>query len=343
MAQTIHSPNTPYPSMALLFELVVAPVKLAVLEAAIELDIAHILADTSNVDEIAEKAGIRTDATSLIHFLDAMVALGLANKENKTYSNTELGKHFLDKASPVFMGDFVKHLKDMEHKNLSRIVEIIKNGPPGVPQTEDLQNESKWERHVAHLAAYQRAGMGAICADLVEELPEFKGIKKILDLGGGPGLIGVEILRRLPEAKGVLLDLPAVIRQAKQDVNKEGMADRISFIAGDYNKIDLGSGYDLIWAGYNLYYAKDRVPFFKRVKETLTSKGVFVCLHEGLTHEQTEPENIVLMRLSHALEGQSFSFNKGEIASCLKQAGFAQVDSRMLDLPAGQAELVVGR
>ncbi len=38
MAQEIHPPNTPYPSMAFLFDAVVAPVKLAVLETAVELD-----------------------------------------------------------------------------------------------------------------------------------------------------------------------------------------------------------------------------------------------------------------------------------------------------------------
>ena len=343
MARTIHSPNTPYPSMAFLFEFLIAPVKLAVLEAAIELDMVCVLADTSDVDEIAERIGIQTGTSGLVLFLDAMVALGLANKKNKTYSNTELGQHFLHKESPVFMGDFLENMKAMVHTNLSRIVEIVKNGPPDVPQIQTLQSESTWESAVAHLAVCQRAGMGAIYADLIEELPEFKGIKKILDLGGGPGLIGAQILGRLPEAKGVLMDLPAVIRLAKQELDKEGMADRISFIAGDYNEIDLGSGYDLIWASHNLYFAKDRVSFFKRVKKALTQKGVFVCLHEGLTREKTAPEDIILMRLSLALEGQDDSFTKGEIASYLNQAGFVQVDSRMLDLPSGQAELVVAR
>ena len=133
------------------------------------------------------------------------------------------------------MGGLLHNMKPMQQKNLARIVEIVKNGPPEVPQTQSLQNESKWERSVKHLAAYQRGGMGAICADLVEKL-ECRNIRKILDLGGGPGLIGAEILRRFPEAKGVLLDLPAIIRQAEKEIEKEGMADRISCIAGDYNE-----------------------------------------------------------------------------------------------------------
>jgi len=343
MTNSIHSPNTPYPSMAALFDLLVAPVKWAVLEAAMALGMADILAETSHVDEIAGRIGIQTDTTGLVYFLDAMVALGLADKKNKTYSNTALGTHFLREASPVFMGGLLTNMKAMQHKNLSRIEDIVKNGPPAVPQTEALQNESKWEHAASHLAAYQRAGMGAICADLVETLPEFNNMEKMLDLGGGPGLIGAEILRRRPQAKGVLLDLPAIIRLAEKELQKEGMADRISCIAGDYNETPLGSGYDLIWASHNLYYVKDRMAFFQRVKQSLAPNGVFVCLHEGLTDDRTAPSNIVLMRLSLSLEGQDFSFTKGEIATCLTQAGFEEVASTMLDLPAGQAELVVAR
>ena len=143
------------------------------------------------------------------------------------------------------------------------------------------------------------------------------------------------------------MDLPAVIGLARQEVEKQGMADRISFIEGDYNETELGDGYDLIWASHNLYFVKDRVAFFKRVKSALTHKGVFLCLHEGLVREQTAPADIVLMRLSSALEstgvpgGQSYTFNRGEIVSYLKQAGFDRVDSRMINLPSGGAELVV--
>ena len=345
MTTPIHSPNTEYPGLAFLFDALVAPVKQAVLETAVALDMGHILSQTGKVDEIAQKAGVRADTVGLVHFMDAMVALGLASKENNTYRNTDIGKHFLDKDSPVYMGDYIQSMKEMVQKNLADMAGIIKNGPPEVPQAESWQNESRWERSVAHLALGQRAGMAAIYADLVQELPRFKEIKRILDLGGGPGLIGAQILERLPGATGVLLDLPAIIPLAKKEIEKQGMSDRISFIAGDYNQIDLGHGYDLIWASHNLYFVKDLESFFRRIKKALADNGVFVCLHEGLTHERTAPANIILMRLSSVLEkeGQNLCFDKGQIAAVLNRAGFENIDSKMLDLPSGQGELVVAR
>jgi len=347
MTHPIHSLNTPYPSIAFLFDALVSPVKIAVMETALELDMVHILSTTSTVDEIARKAGVQTGTAGLVCFLDAMVAIGLAHKKNNLYSNTDIGTHFFDKKSPVYLGSYIPNMKDLIQKNLPDMTRIIKTGIRDITQPSTWEDESRWIDAAAHLATGQRAGMAAVYADLVEGLPGFNSIRKILDIGGGPGLIGAEILKRIPEATGVLIDLPAVISVAEQELEKQRMADRISFIAGDYNQTDLGSGYDLIWASHNLYFVKNRLSFFKRVKAALTDQGVFACLHEGLSREQTAPAEIVLMRLSSALEsvntqgGQAHTFDKGEIAACLEQAGFEQINSRMVHLPSGEAELVI--
>ncbi len=343
METILQSPQGPSPSMAPIFDMLAASAKLIVLEAALELNITGILADHSDIDGIAGEIGVKTDRAALGYFLDTVVALGMAEKKNGLYFNTDFARAFFLRESPVYMGGLLKNLKGMQHKNLPKIVEIIKQGPPDVPPEQVLESEEKWREAVEHLAAYQRGGMGAICADLVERLPEFANVKKILDLGGGPGIICTEILKRKTDATGVLLDLPSIITLARKEIEKEGMIDRVSFIAGDYNRIDIGKGYDLIWASHNLYYVKDREAFFTRIKGALSGKGVFVCLHEGLSCEQTAPASIVLSRLSLALEGQNVSFSKGEIADVLQTVGFSQVDSVMLNLPAGEAELVVAR
>lgn len=332
--------------MAPLFQSFADAVKLPLIEAAIELNIAGILGGKekgAQAEEIACEIGQKTDCRALAAFLDAMAAFDLLEKQNGRYKNTEFTRHFLDRNSPVFLGDFIGHMKAMQHKNLHRIVDIVRNGSERVPQEEQLFSETKWQRAVTHLAVYQRAGMAAICADLIAELPEFPSLRKILDIGGGAGLIGAEMLKRLPEAQGVLLDLPAIVKQAAAEIEKEGLAERLSLIGGDYNDVDPGSGYDLIWASHNLYYVKDKQHFYSRLRDALTDKGVLVCLHEGLDCERTKPESIVLSRLSLALEGQDVSFTKGDIAISLRQAGFHRIESRMLVFPAGEAELIVAR
>lgn len=62
--------------------------------------------------------------------------------------------------------------------------------------------------------ASQKIGRAAESAELVAALPEFAQFRKILDLGGGPGLIGMAIVHAHPELKGVIFEIPAVGKDA---------------------------------------------------------------------------------------------------------------------------------
>nr|WP_321396371.1 methyltransferase [uncultured Desulfobacter sp.] len=323
-----------------LFDILVGPVKMAVLQAALDLNIADVLEQGMTVQAVARALDIHTGPQALVALLDSMTAMGFLEKQNGLYRATHFALRYLHSKSPLYMKKFISRMKGMQHKNLDRITDIIKNGPPDVEKSEVLACEAKWEKAVSHLAAYQRAGMAQRAADLVQALPEFKDARKLLDLGGGPGLMGAEMVRRHPTLKGVLLDQAAIVRLAEKEIQKEGLAQRISFIAGDYNETDLGSGYDIVWASHNLYYVRDPQHFYTRLRQSLTDDGVLVCLHEGLTCERTRPAGIVLSRLSLALEGQDVSFERGQIAGYLKSAGFARVESRTVNLGVDEWELV---
>jgi len=326
-----------------LFDILVGPVKMAVLDAALELKVADVLEDGMTVQAIARAMDIRIDPKGLGLFLDSMAALGFLEKQNGTYRNTGFALRYLYSKSPLYMNNFVVRMKGMQHKHLDRIADIVRNGLPEVEKSEALASEVKWEKAVAHLAAYQRAGMAHRAADLVQALPEFKKAKKLLDLGGGPGLMGAEMVRRHPSLKGVLLDQAAIVRLAEKEIRKEGLEQRISFIPGDYNETDLGYGYDIVWASHNLYYVRDPQRFYTRLRQAITDNGVVVCLHEGLTRERTRPAGIVMSRLSLALEGQDVSFEQGRIARYLKEAGFARVESQTVNLGVDEWELVTAR
>lgn len=326
-----------------IFDILTGFVKMAVLKTAIDLNIAQVLEEIHDLTEIGRALDLKADSGGLGYFLDAMAALGFVRKQDGEYENTAFGRHFLCSQSPVYMGGLVNNMKRMQHRNLTDMANIIRNGPPQVAPDQQLFSEKKWEIALAHLASYQRAGMAEKAADIVQDLPEFSGAKKLLDLGCGPGLMGMEMIRRNPDLSGVLMDLPGIIRLTAKEVEKEGLSSRITLIPGDYNQVDLGKNYDIIWASHNLYYVKNPLSFFKRVKASLTANGVFLSLHEGLVHERTGPPEVVLSRLSLALEGQDVSFEKGELANHLRAAGFGRVETRMLCLPAGKAELVVAR
>jgi len=326
-----------------LFDITLGPVRMAVLEAALEMDVAGALQQSDEVARVAKLLGVRGDHDNLRRFLDALAAMGFVAKRHGRYANTPLAEDLLLPSSPTCLGDLVANLKEMQFRNLDRIPELVRNGPPEVRPEDRTDAEGFWRRSARLLASYQKAGVAELVAGLVEELPEYPHLRRMLDLGGGPGIMCLTTVARHPRLSGVVCDQPAVLDVTREEIAAAGLERRMDTIAGDYNTVDLGSGYDLIWTSHCLYFVTDLDRLFERVLAALEPGGVFMSLHEGLSRERTLPEPVVLSRLSLALEGQDTCFEHGEIAAALHRAGFESVESRDTDLIMGDMELITAR
>lgn len=326
-----------------IFDPMLGPVRMAVLDAALEMDIAAVLQQAGDPKDMAGPLGIRGELDNLRRFLDALTAMGFAQKRDGRYANTLMGETFLLPASPSYMGELFANLKRMQHRNLDRIPELVRQGPPPVSKEDRIDTEDRWRRSARHLSGYQKGGVAEYVASVIARLPEFPDFSRMLDLGGGPGIMCMATVARHPHLVGVVCDHPAVLEVAREEIEAAGLADRMRTIAGDYNTVDLGSGYDLIWASQTLYFAKDLDMMMERVLEALNPGGVFMSMHEGLSGERTWPEPVVLSRLSLALVGQDTCFEHGRIARSLERAGFASVRIGPMELGLGEQELITAR
>jgi SAM-dependent methyltransferase len=335
----------PLPPFLPIMQTLVAPVRMAVLRAALELDVAELLETHGECDAMARAMGAHPGNLRLL--LDALAAMDWVRKEvaesGESYANTDFSRAFLRRSSDTYLGDMVAALSGMEHRNLDRMADLVRNGPPEVGETGRVDDPERWRAAARYLARYHRAGAAEWIADRLAELPEFPAMRRMLDLGGGPGGVCARVLARRPDMTGVLFDLAPVAEVGREEMAAAGLADRVQVIGGDYNADDFGRGYDLVLSSLNLYYAKDLTAFLGRVRAALNPGGVFVSLHEGLTHGRTAPAHHVLARLSLALEGQDVSFDQGVIAKALLDAGFARVHGRTHKTPMGVLELDVAR
>jgi SAM-dependent methyltransferase len=60
--------------------------------------------------------------------------------------------------------------------------------------------------------------------------------KTIVDVAGGHGKVLMEILKKYPDARGILFDLEHVIAGSKTRIESEGLANRCAVAAGDFFK-----------------------------------------------------------------------------------------------------------
>ncbi|NQE05638.1 hypothetical protein C5S32_07195 [ANME-1 cluster archaeon GoMg1] len=325
-----------------LYRMLIAPIKSKLLLAGIELGVFNRLSEPRSANAVAGALGTHSENTRL--FLDGLAASDLVVKRNRLYQNTPVTQALLMEDRSTFLGQMFTIQAQMWDPALNDMSRLVKEGPPQHSPEADMGSEEMWAQFTVSMANYELAGVAQQAVDIVSELPEFTSFEKMLDLGGGPGLVGIAIVASHPRMKGVIFDRPAIIKVAETFIKDYEMEERMDVLAGDYNCDSISEGYDLIWASNALNFARhDLDSLMKKIYDALNPGGVFISFCEGLAHERTKTDFVVLSMMSFALMGQDMCFDQGEIADSMLRVGFKSVRSRTLDALRGTADLDIGR
>ena len=348
-----------------LHKLVIAPIKTRLLFAAIELSVFDLLDEPRSAEAVAEILETHPENTRVL--LDGLAAFDLIEKKEGLYENSAIASAFLVSNSPTFLGTYLAEQWRYIEPVLDDLISLIVDGPPeerGLDRsdhepksrsksksnsrsksTQRSQDESQDDlaRWAEAVAEYERAGIAQRVAERISELPEFSTFRKMLDLGGGPGLIGMAVVASHPTMKGVIFDLPPVAKAAEKFVRDLGMEDRMEVIYGDFSNDPIGENYDLILASASLYSSRPNLDsLIEKASAALNPGGVFASLHEGLSREKTKPETMKLWMLPAEFRGDDFAFERGEIRASMRRAGLS-VTTTTLDTSVGPMDLDLGR
>ncbi len=344
-----------------LHSLVIAPIKTRLLFAAIELSVFDLLDEPRSARAVSEILETHPENTRVL--LDGLAAFDLIEKKEGLYENSAIASAFLVGDSPTFLGDYLTEQKRYIETVLDDLMTLIVDGPPeerGLDRSDhELKSRSKSKsrstqrsldesqddlaRWAEAVAEYERAGIATTVAERISELPEFSTFRKMLDLGGGPGLIGMAVVASHPTMKGVIFDLPPVAKAAEKFVRDFGMEDRMEVIYGDFSNDPIGENYDLILASASLYSSRPNLDsLIEKASAALNPGGVFASLHEGLSREMTKPELMKLWMLPAEFRGDDFAFERGEIRASMRRAGLS-VTTTTLDTSVGPMDLDLGR
>ena len=324
-----------------LYRMLIGPIKSKLLLTGIEMKIFNHMSEPRSADAVAEAIGAHPVNARL--FLDGLAASELVLKKKGLYQNTPVTQIFLVERTPAYLGQMFAFWNEMWNPALNDLSRLVREGPPTSSQETDMGSEEICVQ-AAFLANYELAGIAQQMAKIVSGLPEFPLFRRMLDLGGGPGVIGIAIVASHPSMKGVIFDKPAVVKVAENFIKEYEMEDRIKVLGGDFNHDSIGEGYDLIWASGTLYFAKKDIDsILKKIYDALNPKGLFISLHEGLIFERTKPDIMALSWMPTALMGQDMGFDQGFIADSMLHAGFKSVRSRTLETPIGPMDIDIAR
>lgn len=324
-----------------LYRILYAPIKSKLMITAIELKVFNLLSEPKSAVEVAKAIEGHPQNTML--FLNGLTTCGLLTKDDGFYQNSPIAQAFLAEGSPTYLGDGFISQDKMSRTMLRDLGRLVKEGPLS-SDDDNSSSEGEWARFATWMANCERAGLAQQMSDIVSELPEFSSFRKMLDLGGGPGIFGIAMVGKHPSMHGVIFDRQPVVEVAKCFIKEYEMEDRMEVLAGDYNIDSIGEGYDLIWASATLNFARENLDsVVRKIYDVLSPGGVFVNLSEGLTDEGTKPDFYVLGTVGWAMTTSMMAFDQGVIADAMLNAGFRSVRSRTLSTGWGPMDLDIAR
>ncbi|HXR96356.1 MAG TPA: methyltransferase [Terriglobales bacterium] len=327
-------------SPALIFDHFNGYQRTAALRAAVELDLFTRIARGNNT-AAALAADAHTSERGIRILADAMVVLGMAEKSGDRYQLTEDGAAFLNRDSPMFIGDALNFLNAPimveAFDQLSQAVRqggtALKGDPANAPDSE------YWVAFARNMGKLQTGGAHGL-AELL--LPKPDGGMKVLDIAAGHGQFGIAMAQRNPQAQVYSLDWPRVLDVAKENAAAGGVADRMHWLEGSAFELDWGTGYDWVLMP-NFLHHFDRatcVALLRRAKQALAPEGELAILEFVVDNDRVHPPQSALfamIMLATTESGDAYSSNEYE--SMLHEAGFEETE--LHPLPPGFQRAII--
>lgn len=159
-----------------------------------------------------------------------------------------------------------------------------------------------------------------IAAPVVEAY-DFSGIETLADIAGGHGYLLSQILKANPQINGILFDMPEVIKGASALLEKEGVAEKVETVAGDFFK-SIPSADAYIMKHIIHDWDDERcVTILKNIHAAIKGDGK-VLIVEAIVPEGNEPHYSKLLDLEMLISPGGLERTAEEYNELVKRAGF---------------------
>lgn len=206
----------------------------------------HVASGLHGIDEMSAAAGC--DAAALGSVLAHVVAMGVFREEapgryamNQAAEDLRAATPFLD----------LYGIGSRFALAWGSLLAYVRTGRPAYHQ---LFGRPFWDDLAVHPALAAEfdalmgpAGHGVVDYD-VELADGWDGVQRVVDVGGGTGSLLAELLRRHPDARGTLVDLPGTVGRAADTFAHAGLADRVTTVGQSF--------FDPLPAGGDVYILK---------------------------------------------------------------------------------------
>jgi hypothetical protein len=207
-----------------------------ILYAAAELNLADHLADgPKGADELA--APTRMHAPSLYRFMRSLANLGiLSESAGRRFALTPLGEALKTGAPGSARPSILTIASDWWVRGFSELPYSVQTGKSGFERALGMPIFDWLAKNPDAASLFSETMIGFHGAEppAVADAYDFSKVGTLVDVGGASGHLLATIVARYPALRGVLFDLPHVVRDAPALLGARGLADRVSIQAGSF-------------------------------------------------------------------------------------------------------------
>ncbi len=277
-----------------------------------------------NCDDLRTALGLHE--RSAHDFFDALVALGMLEREEGLYSNTAETDLFLDAAKPSYVGGILEMFSARLYRNWADLTGALKTGMSS-NETEDDDPFDILYDSPDHLRQFLSAmtGISIGTARVAAEKFPRGDFSSFIDVGCAQGGFTAQVASRHPHLTGGGFDLPMVGPIFDEYMAQHDLSQRMTFHPGNFFEDPLPEA-DVIVMGHILHDwdLEQKRELVKKAYDALPTGGAFLVYEALIDNERRENAFGLLMSLNMLVETPGgFDFTGADCEGWMKEAGFS--------------------
>jgi len=303
----------------------------ASLNAAMELGLFWQLADGPlETETIAQRLDIPTNRCQ--YWLQLLSSVGLLEQGPDGYGPSPTARTaILDAYSQETWAFLAREMRDrsLAVHNLTRYI----HEPGSAWEAQGLTRPDYFDQMIEspERAAHFTRTLYEIHLPLAEEVAgslDMSGVDRLMDLGGGSGVVSLALLRRNPGLSAVVVDIANVCAAGREIARENALEDRITYHAADFLRDQLPSGFGLVLACDVAPYGE---ALLRKIRAALNPGGRLVIVDLFAPAEGVAPSAWLYWAMLASLENPNFSLmTVAQVQGRLINAGFQILSERSL-------------
>ncbi len=291
----------------------------------------HIEDHPQSAGALAAKLNLNTGA--LTRLLDGCVSLGLLQRKEQTYRNTAIASRFLVSSSPDTLAGYIVYSDESLYLLWSHLDDAVREGGNRWAQTFGTRDAlfAHFFRDEASTASFLGGmhGFGQIASKLVVGAFDLSRFSHLVDVGGATGHLAIAACEAYPDLRATVLDLPRVENFARAHISRSAIADRVSFMAGDFFTENLPAA-DLYALARIIHdWSEPQIAaLLQKIVHALPSGGGLLIAEALVNDDRSGPIYALMQDLNMLVctDGKERTFD--EYRALLQSAGFTKIDCR---------------